>query len=164
METTKSGITKSESAAIPIGHINLDKKLIGKRSAGNPQAAFDEEGAGNMRKTCASSRPYLEGARVSNPLVYQLTWFEKWPNFRSILFGSVFYEEGKPTLLLAFTSHFFPIQQKFHLLPCGSPHTEVYTLIHNLCVEWILSIKICHFYNKKPQNNFCIKNLLFECE
>ena len=59
METTKSGITKGESAAIPIGFINLDKKLIGKRSAGNPQAAFDEEGAGNTTKTCASSRPYL---------------------------------------------------------------------------------------------------------
>ncbi len=57
METTKSGITKSESAAIPIGLINPDKKLIGKRSAGNPQAAFDEEGAGNMRKHAPALDP-----------------------------------------------------------------------------------------------------------
>jgi hypothetical protein len=31
-----------------IGHINLDKKQIGKRSAGNPHAAFDVAGAGNV--------------------------------------------------------------------------------------------------------------------
>ena len=30
-----------------IGLISLDTKEIGKRSAGNPQAAFDEAGAGN---------------------------------------------------------------------------------------------------------------------
>jgi hypothetical protein len=58
MEITKSDITKHESTAIPIGLINLDKKLIGKRNAGNPPVAFDEEGAGNTIKTCACSRPY----------------------------------------------------------------------------------------------------------
>jgi prepilin-type N-terminal cleavage/methylation domain-containing protein/prepilin-type processing-associated H-X9-DG protein len=36
-----------ESAASPIGLINLDRKTTGKRSAGNPHAAFDEAGAGN---------------------------------------------------------------------------------------------------------------------
>ncbi|MEW6662498.1 MAG: hypothetical protein AB1447_08975, partial [Bacillota bacterium] len=30
-----------------IGHITFDEKLTGKRSAGNPHAAFDEAGAGN---------------------------------------------------------------------------------------------------------------------
>lgn len=38
----------------------VDKKLMGKRSAGNPQAAFDAEGFGNTRETCAGSRPYLK--------------------------------------------------------------------------------------------------------
>ena len=37
-----------ESAANPIGRINFNMKLIGKRSAGKPHAAFDEAGAGNM--------------------------------------------------------------------------------------------------------------------
>ena len=37
-----------ESAANPIGHINFSKKLIGKRSAGKPHAAFDVAGVGNM--------------------------------------------------------------------------------------------------------------------
>jgi hypothetical protein len=31
-----------------IGLITLDEKLTGKRSAGNPHAAFDEAGAGNV--------------------------------------------------------------------------------------------------------------------
>ena len=38
-----------ESAARAIGHINLDKNTTGKRSEGNPHAAFDEAGAGNGR-------------------------------------------------------------------------------------------------------------------
>ena len=33
-----------------IGHINLWEKLTGKRSAGNPHAAFDEAGTGDGRK------------------------------------------------------------------------------------------------------------------
>ena len=38
-----------ESAASQLGHISLDKKTTGKRSAGKPHAAFDEAGAGNGR-------------------------------------------------------------------------------------------------------------------
>mgnify|MGYP001121681684 CR=1 FL=1 len=38
-----------ESAAGQLGHISLDKKTTGKRSAGKPNAAFDEAGAGNGR-------------------------------------------------------------------------------------------------------------------
>ena len=39
-------------------------KLIGKRSAGKPHAAFDEEGAGNMvcKDSCASPPPCLKGS------------------------------------------------------------------------------------------------------
>ena len=33
-----------------IGPINLDVKLSGKRSAGNPHAAFEVAGAGNVTK------------------------------------------------------------------------------------------------------------------
>ena len=33
-----------------ISHINLWEKLTGKRSAGNPHAAFDEAGAGDGHK------------------------------------------------------------------------------------------------------------------
>jgi hypothetical protein len=40
-----------ESAASPIGHINCESKLLGKRSAGNPHATFDEAGAGNGMAT-----------------------------------------------------------------------------------------------------------------
>lgn len=76
METIGSDTTKCKSADIPIGHINLDKKLIGKRSAGNLQAAFDEEGAGNTTKTCASSRPYLRGGEGENPSLYSPTAFD----------------------------------------------------------------------------------------
>ena len=39
-----------ESLSGTIGPINLDEKLSGKRSAGNPHAAFDEAGAGNVTK------------------------------------------------------------------------------------------------------------------
>lgn len=46
--TTKSDIIRPESAARLIGHINLAKKLTGKRSAGNPHATFDVAGAGNV--------------------------------------------------------------------------------------------------------------------
>jgi len=38
-----------ESAAGQLGHINLDRKTTGKRSAGKPHAAFDEAGTGNGR-------------------------------------------------------------------------------------------------------------------
>ena len=40
--------TGAESAPSTIGPITLDTKRAGKRSAGNPHAAFDEAGAGNV--------------------------------------------------------------------------------------------------------------------
>ncbi len=45
-----------ESAAGQLGHINLDKKTTGKRSAGKPHAAFDEAGTGNGR--CSVPRQF----------------------------------------------------------------------------------------------------------
>ncbi len=45
-----------ESAAGQLGHISLDKKTTGKRSAGKPHAAFDEAGAGNGR--CNAPRQF----------------------------------------------------------------------------------------------------------
>lgn len=53
-----------ESAASPIGLINLDRKTTGKRSAGNPHAAFDEAGAGNGR--------YCVPRQFSTLLVYEV--------------------------------------------------------------------------------------------
>lgn len=53
-----------ESTAIPIGRINLLMKLTRKPSSGNPNAGFDEAGAGNVLKLFqwrASSRPYFGG-------------------------------------------------------------------------------------------------------
>jgi len=50
-----------ESAASMIGQISFWVKLTRKRSAGNPHAAFDVAGAGNVLKLFqwrASSRPY----------------------------------------------------------------------------------------------------------
>ena len=45
-----------ESTAGQLGHISLDKKTTGKRSAGKPHAAFDEAGAGNRR--CNAPRQF----------------------------------------------------------------------------------------------------------
>lgn len=39
-----------ESLLNTIGHINFGEKILGKRSAGNPHAAFDVAGAGNVTK------------------------------------------------------------------------------------------------------------------
>jgi len=49
-----------ESAASMIGQISFWVKLTRKRSGGNPHAAFDVAGAGNVLKIKwrASSRPY----------------------------------------------------------------------------------------------------------
>jgi len=50
-----------ESAASPIVQISFWVKLTRKRSAGNPHAAFDVAGTGNVLKLFqrrASSRPY----------------------------------------------------------------------------------------------------------
>ena len=60
--TTRLGTTMLESAASMIGQISFWVKLTRKRSAGNPHAAFDVAGAGNVLKLFqwrASPRPYL---------------------------------------------------------------------------------------------------------
>ena len=43
----KGGVTIGESISGAIGHIKLGKKRIGKRSARNSHATFEEAGAGN---------------------------------------------------------------------------------------------------------------------
>ena len=45
--TMQFDIIGPESAASPIGLINLEMKLTGKPGAGNPHAGFDEAGTGN---------------------------------------------------------------------------------------------------------------------
>ena len=56
-------IIKPESAASWIGLITLEMKITGKRSAGNPHAAFDEAGAGNgLHEYRASSSTLPVGA------------------------------------------------------------------------------------------------------
>ena len=65
-----------ESAAGQLGHISLDKKTTGKRSAGKPHAAFDEAGAGNGR--CNAPRQFstlpvrCKNLRVQLPRTTQL--------------------------------------------------------------------------------------------
>ena len=43
----KGGVTIGESISGTTGHIKLGKKRIGKRSARNSHATFEEAGAGN---------------------------------------------------------------------------------------------------------------------
>src|SRR5271166_4370636 len=45
-----SGSTRAESRSGRIGPITLEAKQTGERSAGNPHAAFDEAGAGNVAR------------------------------------------------------------------------------------------------------------------
>src|SRR3984957_1473667 len=45
-----SGSTSAESRSGRIGPITLEAKQIGERSAGNPHAAFDEAGVGNVAR------------------------------------------------------------------------------------------------------------------
>ena len=52
----------SESAPDANGHITLDAKQAGKRSAGNPHAAFDEAGAGNVTSGAGFTGPYRRRA------------------------------------------------------------------------------------------------------
>ena len=47
-----------------IGPISLDMKRMGARSAGNPHAACDVEGAGNVARSNSSAKP----ARQSSTL------------------------------------------------------------------------------------------------
>ena len=87
-----SGSTSAESRSGRIGPISLEAKQTGERSAGNPHAAFDEAGAGNVARPrwCdtrrrkseptgntnfglnrrASPRPYLRGAEGETPSPY----------------------------------------------------------------------------------------------
>jgi hypothetical protein len=48
-----------------IGHINSDAKTTGKRSAGNPHAAFDEAGAGNSTHNVTAPVPDPTGIQPS---------------------------------------------------------------------------------------------------
>src|ERR1700722_13588475 len=45
-----SGSTSAESRSGRIGPITLEAKQTGERSAGNPHAAFDEAGVGNVAR------------------------------------------------------------------------------------------------------------------
>lgn len=65
--TTKLNITINESLSSTIGLINLSVKLSGKRSAGNPHAAFDEAGAGNVTRG-AGLRTSTKGEDISTGL------------------------------------------------------------------------------------------------
>src|SRR5271165_4389491 len=53
-----SGSTSAESRSGRIGPITLGAKQTGERSAGNPHAAFDEAGAGNVARprSCDNSQ------------------------------------------------------------------------------------------------------------
>ena len=69
VQQLSSATRQTESRPSWIGPISLDMKQMGERSAGNPHAAFDAEGAGNVARSKlfglnrrASPRPYL-GAR-----------------------------------------------------------------------------------------------------
>lgn len=51
-------LPRAESVTGPIGHINFDVKLSGKRSAGKSHAAFDVAGVGNGE--ARSTTPILD--------------------------------------------------------------------------------------------------------
>ena len=61
-------------------------KLIGKRSAGKPHAAFDVAGAGNMicKDACASSRPYLRGRKLPGGLIFLCYILKKLTNLLTL--------------------------------------------------------------------------------
>ncbi|GHU11461.1 hypothetical protein FACS189449_02950 [Alphaproteobacteria bacterium] len=63
-------LPRTESVAGMIGHINFDAKITGKRSAGNPHAAFDVAGDGNV--AISANAPLLDptcagGGRPTKP-------------------------------------------------------------------------------------------------
>ena len=88
-----------ESAAGTIGLITLYVKSTGERSAGNPHAAFDVAGVGNVAWTrccdtrirksettgntnfglnqCASSRPYLQRGRGTTEGMAVILWHRR---------------------------------------------------------------------------------------
>ena len=63
-----SGSTSAESRSGRIGPIILEAKQTGERSAGNPHAAFDEAGAGNVARprSCDTSRRKSEPTGNTN--------------------------------------------------------------------------------------------------
>jgi hypothetical protein len=74
VQRLSSATRPTESRLGRIGPISLDVKQMGERSAGNPHAAFDAEGAGNVAGSkCfdpsrrASPRPYLGAPGGESP-------------------------------------------------------------------------------------------------
>src|SRR5271165_1739888 len=63
-----SGSTSAESRSGRIGPITLGAKQTGERSAGNPHAAFDEAGAGNVARprSCDTRRRKSEPTGNTN--------------------------------------------------------------------------------------------------
>src|SRR5271165_3823623 len=63
-----SGSTRAESRPGRIGPITLEAKQTGERSAGNPHAAFDEAGAGNVARprSCDTRRRKSEPTGNTN--------------------------------------------------------------------------------------------------
>ncbi len=63
-----SGSTRAESRSGRIGPITLGAKQTGERSAGNPHAAFDEAGAGNVARprSCDTRRRKSEPTGNTN--------------------------------------------------------------------------------------------------
>ena len=66
VQRLSSAPRQAESRPGTIGPISLDVKQMGERSAGNPHAAFDVEGTGDVARSKlfglnrrASPRPYL---------------------------------------------------------------------------------------------------------
>jgi hypothetical protein len=92
VQRLQGSVVDAESRPSTIGPITLEVKQTGERSAGNPHAAFDVAGAGNVARSrwCdtrkrkgettgntnfdlnwrASPRPYLCGARGETPRAY----------------------------------------------------------------------------------------------
>src|SRR5215475_6872520 len=61
----QGSVAAAKSRSSRIGHINLGMKQTGERSAGNPHAAFDVAGTGNVARSrcCDTSQPKGRGNR-----------------------------------------------------------------------------------------------------
>ena len=68
VQRLSSATQRAESRPGRIGPISLDMKRMGERSAGNPHAAFDVEGAGNVARPTYSAQPARQSStlRVSS--------------------------------------------------------------------------------------------------